>query len=104
MEETSFIEGEELFSLPCENPLENQWGAALVFGSQWNINGKQRTESTAVNRIEFIDEPNSLGKKPRYLTTMDQGTFNGYRTWAFLEASVWGGRPFPFLYFNLQYD
>ena len=80
VEETSFIEGEELFSLPCENPLENQWGAALVFGSQWNINGKQRTESTAVNRIEFIDEPNTLGKKPRFLTTMDQGTFNGYRT------------------------
>ena len=39
VEETSFIEGEELFSLPCENPLENQWGAALVFGSQWNIDG-----------------------------------------------------------------
>ena len=79
MEETSFIEGEDIFILPCESPVEEE--GTLVFGSQSNIVGKQRTVSTAVNRIEFVGLASTLRKQRdiENTTTMDSNTFNGYR-------------------------
>ena len=80
MEETSFIEGEDIFVLPCEKPYEEL--GALIFGQQTNTPVKSRSASTAVNRIEFADTASTIRRKeiPRIFITMDSGTFNGYRT------------------------
>ena len=42
MEETSFIEGEDIFVLPCEKPYEEL--GALIFGQQTNTPVKSRQD------------------------------------------------------------
>ena len=78
-EETSFIEGEDIFTLPCVQPQSSDWGA-LVFGDQTGANNsKNRSASTAVNRVEFYDLFSTL-RKGIYLPTMDSASFNGFKT------------------------
>ena len=46
-------------ALPCENPIVNSWGVA-VFGRETGSDGKRRSASTSVNRIEFPDLSSTL--------------------------------------------
>ena len=52
---------------------------ALIFGGQVYINGKPRSASTAVNRVEVLSSVSTLRKERILHTTMDQSVYNGYR-------------------------
>ena len=45
-------------SLPCESPILNSWGVA-VYGTEVDSDGKPRSASTSINRIEFPDDLSS---------------------------------------------
>ena len=52
---------------------------ALIFGGQVDINGKPRSASTAVNRVEVLSSVSTLRKERILYTTMDSSVYNGYR-------------------------
>ena len=81
-EETSFIEGEDIFTLPCVQPRSSEWGARIFGLQEDSHSGKNRSDSTAVNRVEFIDDLSStlLRGIQHIVNKMDQNTFNGFKT------------------------